>query len=417
MSDGTERSAIDENYAIKVGRSLHVGVIGLGQCGGNIAERFAARKYPALAVNTSKTDLKALVGLSEDAKIYAGAEAQFGSGGSLSLGGEALRAATAKIEEKALHLFDDVEVVIAIGGLGGGTGGNLAELVNLLASTDFPVVAMGVLPATSEGHRAKTNALWAINELVDSDMESLILVDNDKLFASHGTTSLDKFLRECNDVVVDAFDSLNQLSGKEDLSSIRTFDPNDLRQVLRFGGLTIFGSKDVEGGLNRDSLQRALYAIIDDNPSLATGVGKDDIVVLGSVVTAPSHVLSDTPAAAFDDFHRDIKAATGGAVHRSGIYASQGGTSRLYAIAAGLPLPRRATDLLGEATSESKTFSDKRTAARAKLQKLDLTALGVTNEPVAPAPSAEPAAARAPSEAPDEAEVDLIEVQADTPSE
>ena len=378
MSDG--QPAIDENFAFKMGRSLHIGVIGLGQCGGNIAERFATRKYPALAVNTSKTDLRALSQLDEDSKIYVGSEVQFGAGGSLSLGGEALRGATAKIEEKALKLFDDVEVVLAVGGLGGGTGGNLAELVNLLASTDIPVVAMGVLPASSEGHRAKTNALWALNELVDSDMESLIVVDNDKLFGSYGSASLDKFLRECNDAVVESVDTINQLSNKDELSSIRTFDPNDLRQVLRFGGVTVFGATDKDGPIGRESLGRALHRILDDNKQLATGFSASDIVVLGTVVTAPAHMLADTSASAFEDFQREVKGNTGGSVHRSGIYASQSGGARMYAIAAGLPLPRRASDLLGEATSESKLFGEKKTAARAKLSKLDLTALGVSAE-------------------------------------
>ncbi len=373
----TTKTQIDESYAIELGRSLHVGVIGLGQCGGNIAAAFAAKRYPAFVVNTSKTDLASLEGLSNDDKIAVGGDGFYGAGGSLSLGGDALRGGAEQIEERALHLFDDVELVIAIGGLGGGTGGNLAELVNMLSGQEFPVVALAVLPSASEGHRVKTNALWGLNELVDSDLEALILVDNNKLFATHGDEGVSSFMDKCNSVVVDAIDRLNTLSSAEGMTSIRTFDPNDLRQVVRFGGVTVFGSREVEGAISRDSLLQAFIEVLNSNEVLATGFEHEDAVVVGSIITAPANVLSRTPAAAFDDYFREVRMVTSGAMHRSGIYVGGNEPARLYVVASGLPLPTRCRDLLSEATAESNQFGQKKQSARAKLTKLDLSALGV----------------------------------------
>ncbi len=426
-SSETTRTLIDESYAIELGRSLHVGVVGLGQCGGNIAEAFAAKRYPAFVVNTSKTDLASLKGVAAEDKIAVGGDGYYGAGGSLSLGGDALRAGAEQIEERALHLFDDVELVIAVGGLGGGTGGNLAELVNMLSGQEFPVVALGVLPSATEGHRVKTNALWGLNELVDSDIEALILVDNNKLYATHGGEGVSSFMATCNGAVVDAIDRLNTLSSAAGMTSIRTFDPHDLRQVVRFGGVTVFGSREVEGPINRDSLLQAFIEVLNSNELLATGFEHEDAVVVGSIITAPSQVLAATPASAFDDYFREVRLVTSGAMHRSGIYVGGDEPSRLYVVASGLPLPTRSRDLLSEATAESNQFGEKKQSARAKLTKLDLSLLGVgeadtgsqrgasppptddvamDESPTPPAAAAAVAPAPAPAPDPDSFEVD-----------
>jgi cell division GTPase FtsZ len=370
-------------------RSLHIGVVGLGQCGGSFAEQFAERGYPALAVNGSRADLRALGRLDEARKLAVGSDGFYGAGGSLSLGGEALRAGLPAIEHKALELFEDVELLLVVGGLGGGTGGNLAELVAALTAQDFPVVALGVLPGGGEGHRPKTNALWAINELVESDADSLIFVDNDKLFGAYGGEGIGRFYAKCNAAVVDAVDALNSVSANPDLASVRTFDPNDLRQLLRFGGVTVFGSRDIEGKLGGDALARAFRDVVNRNDISATGFDLADVVMVGSIITAGKSVLDDTPASSFDDFQREVKQLTSGAMHRSGIYLSTGQPARLHVVATGLPLPSRVRELLAEASGESHSFNEKKASARARLAKLDLSALGVSD----PVPTARAVAA------------------------
>ena len=128
----TEESKLtgDSSRPNTFGRSLQFGVVGLGQCGGNFAEAFAAMGYPALAINISQADLRGLRTLTDSQKLVIGDDGFYGAGGSLSIGGEALRASQGRIEDAAVAHLDDVEIVIAVGALGGGTGGNLAELVN-----------------------------------------------------------------------------------------------------------------------------------------------------------------------------------------------------------------------------------------------------------------------------------------------
>jgi hypothetical protein len=222
-----------------------------------------------------------------------------------------------------------------------------------------------------------------LNELVDSAAEAILLVDNDKLFTAHGTSSAVRFMQDCNRAFVKSFDTLNRLAGNDALRPIRTFDPNDLRQVLRFGGVTVFGSQTIEGDLTRDALLSAYVDVLNKNRMLAGGFESHDAVMIASVVVASEETLSDVPASVFDDYLRDVKQLTFGAAHRTGLYVGEGPTT-LHVMIAGLPLPSRAGDMLSETTAETAAFGDKKLAARSKLKKLDLTALGIVAVPVAP---------------------------------
>jgi cell division GTPase FtsZ len=381
MTEETKTSAATSRSTGQ-GRSLQLGVVGLGQCGGNFAEAFSTVGYPALAMNISRADLRGLNRLPESHKLVIGEDGSYGAGGSLSIGGEALRTSQAKIEETTVALLDEVEVLVAVGALGGGTGGNLAELVNILAAQDFPVLALGILPSASEGHRTKTNALWALNELVDSAAEAILLVDNDKLFSAHGASSAMRYMQDCNHAFVKAFEALNRLPGNEALRPIRTFDPNDLRQVLRFGGVTVFGSAVIDGDITSESLVAAFSDALNKNELLAGGFESHDAVMVASVITADEASLYDVQASVFDDYLREVRRMTVGAAHRTGLFVGEG-PAMLHVVVAGLPLPSRAVDMLGEASSEMKAFGDKKLAARSKLKKLDLSALGIVATPFA----------------------------------
>ncbi|MBM4360951.1 MAG: hypothetical protein FJ096_22860 [Deltaproteobacteria bacterium] len=393
------KAQVDSTRSYPDGRSLQFGVVGLGQCGGNFAEAFASLGYPALAINISRADLRGLTGLAEDQKLVIGEEGFYGAGGSLSIGGEALRASQGKIDQATVALLDDVEVLLVVGALGGGTGGNLAELVNLLAAQEFPVLALGVLPSASEGHRTKTNALWALNELVDSAAEAILLIDNDKLFAVGSGANAVRFMNDCNLAFVRSFDALNCLAGRESLRPLRTFDPNDLRQVMRFGGVTVFGAERVQGDLTSESLVAAFRDALSRNELLAGGFETQDAVMVASVLTANESTLADVSSREFDEYLREIKKLTSGAAHRTGLYVGNG-PATLHVMVAGLPLPSRATEMLDEAATEMRAFGDKKVAARSKLKKLDLSALGIvpvvvpSQPPSGPAPRSEESPSR-----------------------
>ncbi|MBI4701111.1 MAG: hypothetical protein HY744_08125, partial [Deltaproteobacteria bacterium] len=293
-----------------VKRAIEVGVVGLGQCGGNFAAEFAERGYPVLAINSSAADLRSTPRLDDDRKMDIGTEMWRGTGGSRSLGARCLEHGATRIKAKLAGMLRGREAAIAIGGLGGGTGGNLAALVEMIASKGFAVIALAVLPASSESYEVKVNALRALNELLDANFSSLVIVDNQKLYARFAGAGVDKFLREANAAVARAFDELNRLPGDEGLTSIRSFDASDLRQALLSGAVTVFGSRDVDEPLGRESLLQAFDGIVNDNELLASGFAQNEIVMVGSLIAANGQVLAETPATVFEEFFTEVKRAT-----------------------------------------------------------------------------------------------------------
>ncbi len=348
-----------------------LGIVGLGQCGGNIAARFAARDYPVLCANTSASELRSH-GL-PDAQLV-----QLGSG--TETWGASIAA--------ALDALGAVELVLAIGGLGGGAGGSLATVVHVLDAVDLDVVAVGVLPARTDSFAVKKNALAAINALVEAPFESLVLVDNQKLHGSHSDRSIDRYLAACNESVVEAFDRIHRASEQPGLTPVRSFELRAFKSALSGGGVAVFGEREIDGPLSHEALLQACVDVINHNPLLATDYELEDVVTLGSVVVASHDLLRDTPVAVFDTYYDEIQLLTGGVTHDVGIYRGEVEKPRLSVIASGLRLPSMVQRMLADLTAEAGRVRQKRAGVRQKLSRLDLGSLPAALE--APPPRRKP---------------------------
>ncbi len=358
-------------------RALRIGVVGLGQCGGNFAAELASRGYRALAVNTSQTDLRSTGGLDEEQLLYLGTDGLNGTGGAAAVGAECLSARGSEIQD-VVGPWTDVDAFMVVAGLGGGTGANLAHVVELLYWDERPVLALVVLPSSSESHTAKVNALLGLNDLLDAPFEALMVVDNQRLQRAFANAGIDQFLREGNRAVVAALDEINGLWSVDGLSSIRSLDPGQLQRTLLSGGVVVFASREVSDPLSPEVLLDTVRSAVADHEHLGSGYELDDAVVLSAVLVASDDVLADTPATVFADFATELKGETGGADLHLGIYSGEVEPARLHLMVGGLPLPSRAQELLEEAATEAERFSAKK-APRTKLQKLDLSGLAAIN--------------------------------------
>ena len=161
-------------------KCLDLGIVGLGECGGNLAVEFTRLGYKAVAVNTSHTDLRAL-SLDPRKRIYIGYEGRDGAGQDMALGQRSLEASSDIIVEAVGTQLEGCKHLLLCAGLGGGTGSNIAVLANILARLDIPISALASLPKDHESSIAKINAVNAINLFRNSDVASIILVDNEKI--------------------------------------------------------------------------------------------------------------------------------------------------------------------------------------------------------------------------------------------
>ncbi|MCD6499124.1 MAG: hypothetical protein J7M25_12610 [Deltaproteobacteria bacterium] len=360
--------------------ALSFGVIGLGQGGGNLAAEFHALGYPAIAVNVSEADLSSIEGLEDDAKLFIGKEGMNGTGQNRSVAKERIEAQSDAIMKLVDSKLGEAEILMVTTGLGGGTGGAAADLVLKIQGQERPVVVIAMLPRQSESHVAKICALQGLNDLLDTDFASLILVDNQKVFDVHSSEGVASFLQKGNAEIASLLDRFSHIGEPSNMKSIQTIDDEGLRKVFLSGGISLLGVAEPSSPLTTDNLMDAFQNQVTSNALLAETFDLSDIMAAAAILVASDDVLSETPADEIDRFWKELKKATSGATQFTGIYAADG-SSALYALAGGLPLPTRASALLQEATEEAARFSTKKEAKR-RIKKLDLSGLSLGGSPV-----------------------------------
>ncbi|MCZ7685065.1 MAG: hypothetical protein M5U28_42365 [Sandaracinaceae bacterium] len=112
-----------EHIAMEQHHSVRFTIVGLGQCGSQIAASFAALGYPAVVVNTSYTDLAAVPHVPEAARVYVGLHGRDGTGKDTSLGEYSLRESAEVVRAAVQVAASRSDALLLCGGLGGGTGG------------------------------------------------------------------------------------------------------------------------------------------------------------------------------------------------------------------------------------------------------------------------------------------------------
>ena len=230
-------------------------VIGLGQCGGRIADRFARLNHrghaqrginvlaDALAVNTDVTDLSGLRTIKPDYKhrILVGGQRTNGHGvGKVSeLGAEIAKENTDKIIDaiRITERFYETDAFLLIAGAAGGTGsGAIAVLTQHLKERYIgkPVYNIVVLPFSQE-ETTETRAVFNTAMCLKSTYlvaDAVFLIDNQRYVKKD--SAADRNLSTVNARVVEPF--YNLLCAGEETNQkyvgARTLDAGDIIQTL-----------------------------------------------------------------------------------------------------------------------------------------------------------------------------------------
>lgn len=170
---------------------MKLALIGLGQAGGKIVDRFVAYDRRtvgdfvrgAVAVNTARTDLEGLDHVHDRRRVLIGEDRVGGRG----VGADAeLGASITEADIDAIHAaIDDLPVhdldgFLVVAGLGGGTGAGGAPVLgkHLELVYSEPVYGLGVLPGVDEGGIYTLNAARSYRTFV-REVDNLLLFDND----------------------------------------------------------------------------------------------------------------------------------------------------------------------------------------------------------------------------------------------
>ncbi|MFT4923561.1 MAG: cell division GTPase FtsZ [Haloarculaceae archaeon] len=231
---------------------MKVVLIGVGQAGGKVTQALAEFDYEmgfeavkgAFAVNTAKSDLQ---GLDLDSMLVGQDRVKgHGVGGDNELGAEIMQEeATEVLDKVGGHVTSDVEAVMIVAGLGGGTGSGGAPALSqeLRRIYDVPVYVLGILPGRDEGSLYQANAGRSLKTVV-RESDSALLIDNDAWRASEES-------------VEEGFDTINEqisqrvgllLASGEVIEGVgeSVVDSSEIINTLRDGGIASLGYATAE---------------------------------------------------------------------------------------------------------------------------------------------------------------------------
>jgi cell division GTPase FtsZ len=273
--------AIHDNFKTKNAPAFKIGIVGVGQCGNNIAQAFHRMGYRrVLLVNTAQTDLNSI----ED-KIPKLLIDKQGAGKDPAIGKARVEAKATEIRNGILREFgEDFEKIIVCLGLGGGTGSGGGPAVVKIAKDIVKgrggnpardVIAIVTLPDPNmDGPRQCFNALAAYGQIANLDVP-MIIIDNAQV-GSIIRAKLTEGWTPINTWIVRTFHMFNMYANMP--SDLGAFDGNDLNDVisrgrLLFSAFRVTSLKDryAIGDTMATNLERSLFAKCDRATATAAG--------------------------------------------------------------------------------------------------------------------------------------------------
>jgi len=235
---------------------MKLGIIGLGQAGGRIADLFCyhnqwgihGKVMPlCLAVNSARADLLGLKVILKRDRILIGQTEVRGHGVGM------VREMGRKVTKEAIYTImhatmergaEYVDAFMVVAGLGGGTGSGGAPVLveELRHSYGVPVYVLGILPSQDEGKLMAQNALECLEELKDV-ADGILLFDNN-LWKREGLP-LEKTYNQMNHALVSPFPIMLGAGEAKNRVGIKVLDASDI--INSWKGYSVIGHSQVRG--------------------------------------------------------------------------------------------------------------------------------------------------------------------------
>lgn len=234
------------------------GILGLGQCGGNIASLFEQKQYTTVYLNTSKEDLNAIKGIH---KIHID-----GADGAAKDRRKVLQLATESFQgiiEKINGILTQKYILVLFSSSGGTGSGLSTPILRYLSQTGRVCIPVIVLPnETVESAKACENAYNACAELMSiQGLGATFLLDN---------SNEDKFA--INQKFVNDFDSFINLKNSSVYGNI---DMAERKQILSCPGVSVVGKVSKPKSTASEimhSLHNGIYAKIESKIAYYLGI-------------------------------------------------------------------------------------------------------------------------------------------------
>ncbi|WP_043931914.1 tubulin-like doman-containing protein [Bacillus sp. EB01] len=233
-----------------------IGILGVGQAGGNIAEVASALGFPTALINTNQRD--GLVNTRVEKKYFV--PGYNGAGQDRSIGIRAVNEHYREIVEFVRNSFKNVRLLLVAFSADGGTGSGMSPLLIDILLNNLPQLKVGAIAVVPErnvlaGNRI--NAAECLEELSRiKEISSTFLVDNDQQRRTNPQSSKQQIYRASNQQVMNAINHILQITQKSSLYG--NFDETDLMNILSTRGVTVISTSTVTDAKTTADVSRAI---------------------------------------------------------------------------------------------------------------------------------------------------------------
>ena len=239
-------------------------VIGVGGGGCNAVSNMYRQKIQGCSFVVCNTDSQALQKSPVPVKIQLGPG--LGAGTDPSKG---RNAALESQDEIARNVLDNnTQMLFVTAGMGGGTGTGAAPVIAKMAKDKgILTVAVVTLPFRNDGDKAMGRAIDGIHEL-ERNVDSLLIINNQKIFEVYGDLMLHDALPKADDVVTTAVRGIIEIIKKPGYINV---DFEDVKTMMRNSGMALMGIGEGHGETRmKDAVKQAFESPLLNDFDLKT---------------------------------------------------------------------------------------------------------------------------------------------------
>lgn len=215
---------------------IKIGVIGIGGAGNNAVNRMIDDNVSNVEFYVANTDKQSLSLSKAGNRIILGinSTAGLGAGGDPVMGKKAAEESLDEIKS----ILENKDMVFIAAGMGGGTGTGGAPVI-AKAAKDMGILTIAIVtrPFSFEGKEKLAIAIDGINEL-KKNVDSIIIVSNDKLLMYEGKNYVSNAFKEADSVLARSVKTITDIIMTPYLMNL---DFADLKKVLKDSGVALIG--------------------------------------------------------------------------------------------------------------------------------------------------------------------------------
>ncbi|MCF8218403.1 MAG: cell division protein FtsZ [Bacteroidales bacterium] len=307
-------------------QSSIIKVLGIGGGGGNAVNHMYHQGIKDVDFLICNTDAQALEDSPVPTKIQLGGALTEGRGaGSIpDVGREAV---LENVEDIGAALEKNTKMLFITAGMGGGTGTGGAPVVAAKArEMDILTVGIVTVPFSFEGRKRRQQAEEGIREMQEN-VDSLLIVSNDKLRELYGNLKLSEAFSKADDILATAAKGISELIT---VTGHINVDFEDVKTVMKNSGVAIMGM-GVSGGEDRaiKAIEMALSSpLLNDNHIR----GAEDILLY--IASGEDEIQMDE-VSEITDYIQDESGATAEIIWGNGVDETLGDKIAVTVVATG----------------------------------------------------------------------------------